>query len=40
MSRDPILLAAEGVNKSFSGFQAIKDLNSVADFVDVAAAKK
>jgi urea transport system ATP-binding protein len=27
MSRKPILLAAEGVNKSFSGFQAIKDLN-------------
>jgi urea transport system ATP-binding protein len=27
MSRKPMLLAAEGVNKSFSGFQAIKDLN-------------
>lgn len=27
MSRNPMLLAAEGVNKSFSGFQAIKDLN-------------
>lgn len=27
MSRDAMLLAAEGVNKSFSGFQAIKDLN-------------
>jgi urea transport system ATP-binding protein len=27
MSRRPMLLAAEGVNKSFSGFQAIKDLN-------------
>jgi urea transport system ATP-binding protein len=27
MSRQPMLLAAEGVNKSFSGFQAIKDLN-------------
>jgi urea transport system ATP-binding protein len=27
MSRKPMLLAAEGGNKSFSGFQAIKDLN-------------
>jgi urea transport system ATP-binding protein len=27
MSRTPMLLAAEGVNKSFSGFQAIRDLN-------------
>jgi len=27
MSRSRMLLAAEGVNKSFSGFQAIKDLN-------------
>jgi urea transport system ATP-binding protein len=27
MSRTPMLLAAEGLNKSFSGFQAIKDLN-------------
>ena len=27
MSRKPMLLGAEGVNKSFSGFQAIKDLN-------------
>jgi urea transport system ATP-binding protein len=27
MSRKPMLLAAEGVNKNFSGFQAIKDLN-------------
>jgi urea transport system ATP-binding protein len=27
VSRKPLLLAAEGVNKSFSGFQAIKDLN-------------
>ncbi len=26
-TRKPLLLAAEGVNKSFSGFQAIKDLN-------------
>ena len=27
MSRTPMLLAAEGLNKSFSGFQAIKDLS-------------
>ena len=27
MSRKPLLLAAEGVNKSFAGFKAIKDLN-------------
>lgn len=27
MSRKPLLLSAEGINKSFSGFQAIKDLN-------------
>jgi urea transport system ATP-binding protein len=27
MSRSPMLLAAEGVNKSFSGFKAINDLN-------------
>jgi urea transport system ATP-binding protein len=27
MSRKPLLLSAESVNKSFSGFQAIKDLN-------------
>lgn len=27
MSRTPMLLAAEGLNKSFSGFQAIKELN-------------
>jgi urea transport system ATP-binding protein len=27
MSRKPLLLSAEGVNKSFSGFKAIKDLN-------------
>lgn len=27
MSRNPMLLAAEGVNKSFSGFKAINDLN-------------
>ena len=31
MSRNPMLLAAEGVNKSFSGFQAIKDLNFYMD---------
>ncbi len=27
MSRTPMLLSAEGLNKSFSGFQAIKDLS-------------
>ena len=27
MSMVPYLLAAEGLNKSFSGFQAIRDLN-------------
>ncbi len=27
MSRKPLLLAAEGVNKSFAGFHAIRDLN-------------
>lgn len=27
MSRKPLLLTAEGVNKSFAGFQAIKDLH-------------
>lgn len=27
MSRTPMLLSAEGLNKSFSGFQAIKNLN-------------
>ena len=27
MSRRPLLLAAEGVNKSFAGFRAIRDLN-------------
>jgi urea transport system ATP-binding protein len=27
VSRKPLLLAAEGVNKSFAGFKAIKDLN-------------
>lgn len=27
MSRKPLMLAAEGVNKSFAGFQAITDLN-------------
>ena len=31
MSRKPLLLAAEGVNKSFSGFQAINDLNFYLD---------
>src|SRR3954469_17966144 len=31
MSRAPFLLAAEGVNKSFSGFQAIRDLNFYLD---------
>lgn len=27
MTRQPLLLAAEGVNKSFAGFRAIRDLN-------------
>jgi urea transport system ATP-binding protein len=31
MSRAPFLLAAEGVNKSFAGFQAIRDLNFYLD---------
>src|SRR3954467_12123276 len=31
MSQAPFLLAAEGVNKSFSGFQAIRDLNFYLD---------
>src|SRR6478752_3816747 len=31
MSQRPFLLAAEGVNKSFSGFQAIRDLSFYLD---------
>src|SRR3954470_22582348 len=31
MTRKPLLLSAEGVNKSFAGFKAIKDLNFYMD---------
>ena len=35
MTQRPFILAAEGVNKSFQGFQAIRDLNFYMDEVEL-----